>query len=278
MGAYAYAPSNILSGLAASAFTWSAGANDATRAYLNDGWMDARYVNGSPAAGTLDLIIDLGSARALTGFAILNSNVAVQAAGSNLTITGADDAGISVNVVVAKAASTLSSAAPFNKDHVLQFATVTKRFWRLRWVTSATVTNFAIGELWAFNAQVQLSRKRVDGGGEGERILASKVDFYGGGSQAYRQGGPVRRKNLPFVDLSTSDRNELLTMWRAVALVTPYLWIESYEATALAAAVAEQEVIFGILGLGDFQWTEVDFNLFNPPELVIESLGREIGA
>ncbi len=283
MGAYAYAFTNLLNGLAAAAFTWSSGANDATRAYLNDGWMDARYNNdgGGGVGSGLSVIIDLGSAVALSGFAILNSNAAVQKTDATVTIDSSDTGTFGVgHIDHVKAASFLNSTAPYNKDHVLQFPLSTaRRYWRLTWTFSGGVTNFSIGELFAFASQTQLSRKRIYGGGEGEKMLVSKVSFYGGGSRGYKQGGPVRRKVLPFSDLSTSERNELLTMWRAVnAGATPLLWIESYEATATAAATPEQEVVYGLLGPDDFPWVEPDFNLYNPPDLVVESLGREIGS
>lgn len=282
MGAYAYAYTNLLSGLAASAFTFSAGANDATRSYLNDTWADARYVNGNAASG-LTVIIDMGSAVAIDGFALLNTNCAVQKTDATVKVDSSDDGTFGIgHIDIRKAASTLNSSAPFNKDHVLQFRDVNanaRRYWRLTFTWTGTVTNFSISEILAFVSSTQLSRKRIYGGGEGEKILSSSVDFYGGGSNSFLLGGPLRRKILPFSDLSLTEKAELLTLWRAVkGPVTPFLWIESYEATATAAAVAEQECLFGYLKVPDFEWTEVDYNLFNPPNLVVESQGREIGA
>ena len=277
---FAYATTNLCSGLAAAAFTWSSGTAGATRSRLNDTKMSALYVNGASVASGINVVIDFGSAVALTGFAICNSNAAVQKTNATLKVESADDAGISVNNVVRKAASTLNSALFYNKDHVVQFSTGTaRRYWRLTWTWTGNVADFAIGEIFAFNAQTVLSRKSIYGDGEAPEFKTASVEFYSGGGCAYFQGGPIRLKNLPFSDLSTSDRDELLTMWAATkGPATPFLFIPSYEATATAAAVAEQEVVFGQLMVDKFSWTQPDFNLFDPTQLVIRSLGREIGA
>ena len=58
----------------------------------------------------------------------------------------------------------------------------------------------------------------------------------------------------------------------------PFLWLPSYEATAAAAAVTEQEVVYGKLSTPRFEFSIPDFQLYNPSEFVIRSLGREIGA
>ena len=41
-------------------------------------------------------------------------------------IRGATDAAITLGVVTAKAASTLNTAAPYNRDHILQYTAITK--------------------------------------------------------------------------------------------------------------------------------------------------------
>lgn len=277
---YAYSYTNLCTGLAASAFTWSgAGLNDATRSRLNDARMDKRYVHSASAANGLNVIIDFGGAVALTGFALLNGNCAVQKTDATAGIVAADDAAFTVNGVVAKAASTLNSAAPYNKDHVLQFIAVTRRYWKITFTWTGSVLNFALGELFAFNAQTQLSRKSIYGGGENEEIKSATVDFYNGGRRSYFLGGPIRSQVLPFSDLTAAQRAEQATLWRGVkGPTTPLLWIDSYEATAVAAAAAEQAVIYGTLDVPTFTWKEHDFALYNPGDLVIRSLGREIGA
>lgn len=276
---YAYAVSNKCRGLAASAFIWSAGLNDATRSRLNDSKMAALYVNGAAVASLTYLVIDFGIATQLSGIALLNHNAAVQKADAAVQITAADDAAITVNVVSVKAGTTLNNAAPYNKDHVLQFTPVTKRYWKLLFAWTGTVTNFAIGEIFAFNGQTQFTRKSIYGGGESPEMKVAAVDFYNGGGNAYFEGGEIRVKRLPFSDLTLVQREEQMTLWRAVkGPVAPFLWIESFEATALAAAVAEQEVIYGRLMVDTFAWTEADYQLFGGPDLIVRSLGREIGA
>jgi len=275
---YAYATTNLLSGLAVGSFGWASGLNDATRSRLNDVRMSSRYVNGSPVT-TVTLIIDLGSAVASTGVAILNSNVATSALAPTLRIRGATNSIFTTGVVTAKAASTLNTSAPYNKDHVLQYASITKQYLELLWTFTGTATNFAVGELWAFNAQTQLTRKSIYGGGEDEEIYSSSVDFYNGGNRSYFLGGPVRTQRLPFSDLSLTERLELATMWRATrGPVSPFLWIDSYEATDTAAAATEQSVIYGKLAVPAFTWKEQDYQLFDPGELIIRSLGREVGS
>lgn len=275
---YAYAVTNLLSGLAVSAFTWSAGANDATRSRLNDTRMSSRYVNGSPVT-SITLVINLGSAIQTSGIAILNHNLGTAALAPTVRIRGATDAAITASVVTAKAASTLNTSAPYQKDHVLQYTAITKQYLELLFSFTGTATNFSIGELWAFNSQTALTRKSIYGGGEDEEFFSSQVNFYNGGSRSYFQGGPVRTQRLPFSDLSLSERRELATMWRTTkGGVSPFLWIDSYEATATAAEVAQQAVIYGKLEVPAFSWKETDYQLFDPSELVIRSLAREVGS
>lgn len=280
---YAYVVTNLCSGLAASAFVPSAGLADSTRARLNDARMSSRYVNGSPVT-SLSMTIDLGSAIATTGIAVLNSNVAASGlvTGTTLRVRGGTAAAsglVTAGIVTAKAATTLNTAAPYNKDHVLQYASITKQFIELLWTYTGTATSFSIGEIWAFNAQTALTRKSVYGGGEDEEIRSADVEFYNGGSRSSFLGGPLRSQVLPFADLSLTQRQELATMWRATrGPVTPFLWMDSYEATATAAAAAEQQVIYGKLQKGVFSWKEIDYLLFTPEDLLIRSLSREAGA
>lgn len=275
---YAYGWNNLLSGLAASAFTWSAGTGGATRSRLNDTRMDARYDNGNTASGTT-LVVDLGSAQNVMAIAILNHNAAVQKTDAAVRVRSADDAAISVNVATRKAASTLGVVAPWNKDHVLQMAAGSnRRYWELQFTWTGTVTSFSIGEL-AFLVPTQLTRKAVYGDGDDWEIKAAQVDFYNGGRRAYFLGGPVRSILMPFEDLSPAEILELQTMWLAVqGPVKPFLFIESYEATATAAAAAEQRCVYGRLEVPTFSFRVPDFQLYKPGDLVVRSLGREIGS
>ncbi len=188
------------------------------------------------------------------------------------------DAAITTSVVTAKATTTLNVSAPYSKDHVLQYTSISKRYLEILLSFTGTWANAAIGELWVFNA-TQLARKSIYGGGEDEEIRFAEVGFYNGGKRSSFLGGPMRSQVLPFSDLSLSERQEQATMWRATrGPVTPFLWIDSYEATATAAAAAEQAVIYGKLEKGVFSYKQHDFALFNPEDMLIRSLSREAGS
>lgn len=277
--AYAYAYTNALTNLGAAAFTNSVGTNDSTRARMSDTRMDKRYNMGASVASGSTIILDFGAAVALKGIALLNTNFAVQWTDAAVRIRAATDAAITTSVVTAKAATTLNSTAPKNKDHVLQFTTVTKRYWELTFTAGGSFSNASIGEIFAYETVTQLSRKSIYGGGEKEEIKTAGVDYENGNSRSFYLGGPVRSKRLPFQDLTSAEREELAAMWRVLkGEATPFLWIDSYEATAVAAAVAEQEVTYGRLKMPDFEWSENDYLLYQPPELHIRSLGREVGS
>ncbi len=280
MGAYAYAVTNYLAGLAAADFTFSS--VPANRGYLFDGRMDrvSRYT-GTAASG-FNVVIDMGSAVDLAGIAILNHNFCVQKADAAVLIEAADNSGMSTNKVTAKALTTLSHLTLQNKDHVLQFATVTKRYWRLTFSWTGSVTNPAIGELFAYRpaSVVTLNRKGIYGGiGEKADLMLATVDFPYGDSQSLYLAGPIREKLLRFSDLNATERNQLRTMWLATnGPLTPLLWIESYENVATAAADAEQDCIYGRNEQPSHHWTEGDFALYQPDDFSVRSLGREVGS
>ena len=280
MGANAWAVTNLCSGLASTAFNWSAGLEDSTRSRLCDGMMNARYVNGSVATG-INLIIDFGSAVNVAGFAVLNSNCAVQKTDATLKIEQSDAVDMSTNLVEAKAATTLCSTAPKHKDHVLQLTTAgqtARRYWRLTWTWTGTVNDFAIGEILAYAASTQLSRKGIYGSSEGRDFRVSEVEHYNGSTTSYFQGGPIRRKRLSYADLSSAELEQLYALEAATnGGAVPFLWIESYEAVATAAVAAQQEVIYGKLGPA-FEFSENDYLLYTPGDLEIRSLGREVGS
>lgn len=279
MGAHAYVTSNVLTGLAATAFTWSNGATT-NRSYLNDGRMDRQMTIGGSVASGVTVVVDLGSATQLVGVAVLNSNPAVQKTDATLKVEGADDAAITVNAVTAKSASTLySSLKPRNKDHVLQFAAVTKRYWRLTWTWTGSVTNFRIGELLFFTASTQLTRRTIYGSGEGKKVWSASEQFMTGERRAMFLGGPQRSLSMLFSDLSASQAAELDAMWiAALGNVSPLLWIDSYEAVSTAAAAAEQNCVWGRLDEAELAFPQDDFNIFNMRGFNLRSLGREAGA
>ena len=271
-----YAITNVISGLAATAFTWSS-AYTTNRARLNDGVMDELAASASSAqASGQTLVINLGSATALVGFALLNHNLASGAC--TVRVRAADDAGISVNVVTAKAASTINTSAPYQKDTVLQFPSVTKQYWELTFVHSGTKI-VTIGELLAFASITTLTRQTVYGAGEGERYIQNRVETMTGNMRSTFLSGPIRTKELPFKDLrGTSERDELMSMWRATqGGVSNLLYIDLIESSATAATAAAQQCLWGKLQQ-ELGWNEDDYLLFGVNGLTLVGQGREVGS
>lgn len=276
---HAWAVTNMLSPLVAGAYTWGAfGPADATRAYLSDGRLDKQYLCTATAT-TINVVIDLGSAQAVSAIAILNTNVR-DATVPKVLIEGADNSGMSTNLVTAKALTTLNIANYYeqtSKDHVLQFAAVTKRYWRITWSWTGTFA-LKIGELFAC-ASTSLSRKYVWGSTDSAILKAVVNESLTGERRAAFFGGPIREKRMHWQDLTASESLELKALWNAaLGPVRPVLWTESYEATATAAAATEQECILGRLGASTWAVDNPDFGLYQPGDVTIRSLGREVGA
>lgn len=270
----AYAVTNAASGLAVGAFTLNSG-SISNAAYLNDADIGNRASFNS--AGNL-LIVDLGSAQSLTGVAILNHNVTSLTGNQGFRVRAADDIGITAGVINPKTSSTLNATAPAAKDHVLQFAaTAAKRYWELAFDVAAAQTIY-LGEVMLFTS-VQLSRQRIYGSGEAEEILGTKQRMQYGTTRASYLGGPIRRLEWKWADLTAAQRIELRTMWAAArGFVTPLLLIFSYEAVSTAAAAAEQECLYGNLEKNEFRWAEHDYLLYGPDDLLLRGMGREVGS
>jgi hypothetical protein len=282
MGSHAYASSNVIG--SGSGFTWSTGAlASGLSSYLYDNRLDRRIVVGASVASGVTLIIDLGSAMQLVGIGVLNSNAAVQKTDAALKVEASSSATFAADINVAKAASTLySSLAPRNKDHVLQWnANFTKRYWRLTWTWTGNVTNFAIGELFAFITSTQLSRRSVYGSSEGKKMWTASEQFQTGDRRGLKLGGPQRVLELNFSDLDATTRDQLDAMWQAAnGNITPFLWVDSYEAVATAAASAEQNCVFGRLDEDELVFSQDDYAVYNPGSrgFRLRSAGREAGA
>jgi hypothetical protein len=271
-----FSVTQALAGLAATSFTWSSGFTD-NRARLNDGVMD-ELVAGSatPQASGQTLTIDLGAAVSLSGFALLNHNLA--AAAGLVAVTYASDAGFTTGTGTAKAASTLNVDEPYQKDTVLQFPAVSRRYWRLTFTHTGTLT-VTLGELLALTTIGVLSRDPVYGSGESERYVQNRNESRTGNVRSTFVGGPIRTVSLPFVDLQgTSQRNEVMAMWRATrGGAINVLFIDFIESTATAATSAALQCLWG-----KFQdtlgWTENDVRLFGIDSLTLVGLGREVGS
>lgn len=268
-----YAIANALSALAASAFAWSS-AFTTNRARLNDGVQDEIAAGSSSAqASGQTLSIDLGAAQSLSGFGLLNHNLGSGAC--TVAITAGTD-GITYGTTV-KAASTINTGAPYQKDTVLQFPSATFRYWRLTFAHSGTKT-LTFGEILALATITTLSRTSNYGAGESERYVLNSVETETGQQRSTYLGGPIRSKTLPFKDLSTSERDELMNMWRATQGGNlNLLYIDLIESTATAASSTAQRCLWGKLQQS-FGWTEGDFRLFDVDGLTLIGQGREVGA
>lgn len=273
---HAYGITNLITGLAATAFTWSS-AYATGRERLNDGLQDelaAGSATGQASGQTLT--VDLGSAQSVSAIALLNHNLATGAC--TVTVTYADDSGFTVGTGTAKAASTVPTSAPSDKDLALQFPAVSKRYWRLTFAHTGTKT-VTIGEVLVLGTVTTLSRFRVYGHGETERFITNRVETSTGNTRSTFLSGPIRTKRLPFKDLSTSQRNELMAMWRASkGGCLKLLWLDTVESTATAATSDGMECLWGKLQ-ESFGWTEDDFSLYTPEgALELVGSGREAGS
>jgi hypothetical protein len=275
MGANGFAAVNACAGLAAANYTWSNGYTT-DRDKLNDGRMDSKETIGAVSTG-FNLIIDFGAAVALSGFAILNHNAAVSQAVS-LKVE-ADTSGGFGTAVTAKAASALNQTAPYNREHVLQFSSLSKRYWRLTWTWGGGGSiNFSIGEVFAYSALNSMSRRTIYGSGESHRYIVEQVQMQYGEMRTLYKSGPIRELQFNYSDLNATARGEVEAMWTlSNGGMTPLLWVPSQESGSVAAATPEQECVLGRLTKSDFGWKEVDYSLFDPDGFSLLSLSRGVG-
>ena len=271
-----YGITNVLTGLAATAFTWSSGYTT-NRERLNDSIQD-ELASGSASAQASGqtLTVDLGTATSLSAIALLNHNLSTGSC--TVKVEGGDDAAISVNPVTAKSASTVNTSAPYDKDTLLQFPAVSKRYWRLTFTHSGTKT-LTIGELLFFASLTTLTRQTVWGAGESERYAQNRNESNTGFQRATYLAGPIRTKRLPFKDaVGTSQRDELMGMWRAArGGVSNLLYADLIESTATAATSTAMQCLWGKLQ-ASLAWNQPDYNLYDVDELVLVGQGREAGA
>lgn len=270
-----YAITNALTGLAATAFTWSS-AYTTGRSRLNDGIQDEVAAGSSSAqASGQTLIVDLGAATAIVGVALLNHNLGV---GSCTVKVEADTANTFATAVTAKAASTINTTAPYEKDTILQFPSVSKRYWRLTFTHSGTKT-IQLGELLFFTSITTLSRSPIYGASESERYITNRVESTLGITRATYLGGPIRSKRFAFKDLEAeTQRNELMAMWRTTqGGVSKLLWIDLIESTSAAASAEGQRCLWGRLGATQ-GWSNIDYNLFDVDGFELVGEGREVGS
>jgi hypothetical protein len=275
--AYGFIPEtrNLIRSLAATAFTASPGPADSTRSRLNDKRLDRPYVMNS-AVSAVSLVVDLGSAQQVNTAAVLNHNLAAQNS-ANIAVAYADDAGFTTGVGTA---ATMTPATTYArpKDSACAFNAVTKRYWRFTfaWAGGASVA-ISIGEL-VLGVATTLSRGELDGSGETESVRAPTVELSNGGTRGIFLAGPVLTRSLVFSDFTTAERDILRTMWRDCrGPVVPLLWCENWTQTSTPSE-SQQQCLYGHLQMPEFGWRWSDWQYTKPPDIIIRSQGREVGA
>lgn len=267
-----YAVTNALTGLADTAFTWGS-AYAINRGRLNDGILDelASSAASAQASGQY-LLIDFGSAVSLTAIAILNHNLASGAC--TVEVKCGTDA---TTGVTAKAASTVVTTAPNQKDTVLQFPAQSYRYWRLTFFHTGTKI-VTLGELLAIATVTTLSRASAYGDGETEKAVLNRNVSQTGHQRSTFLAGPLRTKRRIYKDLSTSEKAELRAMWAASMYGNAnLLWLDLIESSASAATEAAQECLWGKIE-PEFDWTQGDYRLFDPGDITLVGQGREAGS
>lgn len=271
-----YGITNLLTGLAASAFTWSSGYTT-DRDKLNDGKQDEVAAGSSSAqASGQTLTINLGSAQAVAAIALLSHNLATGAC--TVAVTYADDSGFTTGTGTAKAASTINTSAPYDKDTVLQFPSVTKQYWRLTFVHTGTKT-LRLGEVLFFGSLTTLSRQSAYGDGESSIFPQNRVRTDTGAERATVLAAEIRTKRLDYKDLrGTSERDELMGMWRAaLGGARNLLFVDLISSSATAAAAEAMQCMWAKLA-PSMGWTQDDYALFTITGVTLTGLGREAGS
>ncbi len=248
--------------------------------YLRDS-RAARRATGTSVGTGEALRIDTGASVALVGLALINHNIGTSALPAcTVTVTATDNADYATAAVTAKATTTIPQTEPNHRDLVLQFPSVSKRYWSLTfaWTGGGNWTP-AIGELLALSAVTTLSRTTVYGSSAGDKMAVVDQQTPSGDTRTIHLGGPWREKVLKWADLTDAQRLELRALWVATkSSVIPFLWLESINSTASAATAAEQECIYGKLLATEAAAVNDDYGIYQPSDFTIRALGREVGS
>jgi hypothetical protein len=275
---HGYAVGNLLSGLAAGAFTkWGVGAISGADGY-NDGLQD-RLVSTGAAVDPTRIVVDLGSARTVAAVAVLSHNMS-QYLLPTFQVEAASDAGFTTTYVNCRSGP-LPLTGPGTKDFVAQFPPVSRRYWRLSFQdTTPVAVTVSIGELLFMGSVVTLPRLKTYGWGESERYIMNRVESRTGNIRSTLLAGPIRSKTWPFVDQQgITQREALMSMWRACHGGNEnLLWLESVDSSSgtWAANSPGIECLWGKLQTS-MGWKENDFNLFDVDALSLTGLGRAVG-
>ncbi len=274
----AWSYSNHLDGLATANITWSSGYTTG-RDRLYDGRLDIAAVGSASAVASGQYLqINFGSARALPGIALLNHNLSTGSV--SVTVTAADDAAMSVNLVTAKAATTINTSFPYDKDTLLQFPPVTRQYWRITFTHSGT-KQIQIGELLMLPYLLQLTRNSIYGGHENEvKSMQRRVMAETGSTRVARIASPQRTIRFNFESLQgESQRDELLALWNSSegGAKGNNLLAEWVESSASAGSAQSQRCLWGRLQ-DSSGWSDEDYNVFGVPPFELVGAARQVGA
>lgn len=274
----AWSYGNHLDGLADANITWSSGYTS-NRDRLHEGFLDRKASgSSSPAASGQYLQINFGSARTVPGIALLNHNLATGSV--TVTVTAADDAGMSVNAVTAKAATTVNTGFPYDKDTLLQFPPVTRQYWRITFAHSGT-KQIQLGELLVLPYLLALTRNSIYGGHANEvRSVQRRVESETGSVRTARIASPRRTIRFNFADLQgESQRDELLALWNASegGAKGNTLLAEYVDSSTSAGSAISQRCLWGRLQETS-GWSDDDFNIYGMPPFELVGAAREVGS
>lgn len=269
---------NHLDGLSVANITWSSGYTT-NREYLYDGYQDKVALgSSSPAASGQYLQINFGSARTLPGIALLNHNLA--SGGVAVKVEAADNAGMPTNLVTAKAATTVNTSAPYDRDTLLQFPAVTRQYWRLTFTHSGT-KQLQIGELLMLPYLLTLTRNSVYGGHTNNlRSLQRRITSETESVRVARIAPALRTINFRFEDLQgESQRDELLAMWNASegGAKGNTLLAEYVESSASAGSAASQRCLWGRFQ-DTWGWSDDDYTVYGATGYELKGASRGVVA
>jgi hypothetical protein len=275
---YGFIPAtrNRAGGLAASQFTASSGPSNDTRTRLNDRRLDRQFIFTSASSG-VTLTVDLTVAQAIDTAAVVNHNLLTIGSGTrSIEVRGADDSGFTTGVV-GPFASTLTGTGPRAKDTCAAFTQATKRYWRFTFVWGGGGSGvLRVGEV-VLGAATTLSRGELDGSGDDERVRAPTVELANGGVRGIFLAGPVLTRSLIFAEFTEAENAILRTLWRDCrGPAIPLLWCDDWRQGVFGEA--QQRCLYGHLEMPAYSWRWQDFSIVKPPDFVIRSQGREVGA
>lgn len=243
-------------------------------AALKDSRRDVMAVVSS-ATSPLHFNLDLGSAKTLKGIALLNLYATAALSVEIFSATASNYSGATSRF----AATALPTTWPDSENVYLRPTQVSERYWRvsLTWSGSAVVS---LGELVATSVETTLSRDYALGDGETPAVPMTEFATRSGLLVREALGGPRRTKRFTFGLLTRAQRIEIQTMWMAGACGSrPVLFVDSLgtagDVTQLTdVATQPSRCIAGLLE-PSFPWTQSDFRIYSPEELVLTELAPD---